>query len=612
VPVTPRLFDTLLYLVERRGELVDKRALMDAVWGGVVVEENNLAQSISALRRLLGEGRRENRFIETVPGRGYRFLAEVRQVAVPNTHREGGASGDEVPSMAAPRGTPAAGEIPVTRSDARWHQRIVAAGMIGILSAAIALVVWLATTRGPSAGPVRTIAVLPFKPLLAAEHDEALELGMADTLITRLSASRELVVRPLSSIRKYSALDTDPLAAGRELAVDYVLDGSIHRSGDDLRVTARLMRVADGTAVWAGQMDERVTSVFAVQDAIAAQAVETLALRLTTEERLRLNRRGTENAEAYRLYLLGRLHAGRLTRPELYLSIDYLQQAARIDPGYALAYAALAEAWRALPITSDVRPLEAFPNGKTAALQALALDDTLAEAHATLCFIEMWYDWNWPTAERECQRALALDPNSAEANRAYAVLLSDLGRDDEAVTKGRRARELDPLSPITATLEAHVLLCAGRYDAALARLRETLALYPRFWVAQLILGKVMLQRGQLDEALSAFGEARANSGGNSEPISLIGYTRAVAGDAQGARDILAELDRLAQARYVPPVNVALVYSGLGDTSTALDLLDRAYEERDVRMTFLAAEPKWDRLRSEPRFVALTGKMGLNR
>jgi len=587
VPITSRAFDTLLYLVRNPGRVVTKRELMDAVWGDAVVEENNLTQTISTLRQLLGERPDEHRFIVTVSGRGYRFIAPV---AV-----EGAA--------------PPAAQPPLAR-------RRIIPQVIGGLAAVLVVVLaiaWFLSGRFETKPPVdsiKTIAVLPFKPLVPASGDPALELGMADTLIARLGSGGGIVVRPLSSVRKYSALEQDALLAGRELRVDAVLEGSIQRSGDILRVTTRLLRVSDGSSIWSDKLDQQWSNLFDMQDKLAGQVVAALALQLTNEERARLTRRHTQSAAAYRAYLLGRYHFLKLVPPEIEKSIEYFDNAITQDPQYALAYEGLAEAYRAMTITGDRRPSEVMPQGQAAALRAIELDDSLDSAWGSLCFIQTWWDWDWAAAERSCRRAIELNPNGADGHRAYSVLLSDLGRHEQAIVEARRASELDPLALITNAIEGHVLLYAGRNADAAAKLRSTLELDENFWIAHLFLGKVYLADNDLPNALAEFRKAQTLSAQNSEAVSMVGYALARAGDRKGAQAVLAELLERGKQQYVPPFNVAMLYNGLGDTDDTFAWLEKAYADRDVRLTFLKIERKWDSLRSDERFASLAKRMAL--
>ncbi len=456
----------------------------------------------------------------------------------------------------------------------------------------------------------KRIAVLPFKPVLAENRDQILELGMADTLIAKLSNSRALIVPSINSVRKFSALDQDALAAGRELRVDSVLEGSVQRAGDRIRVSTRLINVADGASLWSGTFDEKFTDVFAVQDAISQKVADALALRLSGEEKNRLTRRYTENVEAYELYLTGRYHWSKLTPPDIRKGITFFQQAIDIDPTYALAYFGLAEAYRSLAINADIPANDCLPQAKAAAQKALQLDDSLAEAHASLSFSLIWYDWQWATAEQEARRAIALNPNSAHAHFAAAHVLSDLGRSEEAISQIAQARRLDPLFMLYRALEGMFFHHAGKNDEALARLQKALEQDAEFWVTHLMLGRVYIQQRKFPEAIAELTKAKELSHGNSEAIGSIGYAAALAGDEVKARSVLAELSQLSAQHYIPPFNLALVHVGLGERDEALALLERAVQEHDVRLTLLKVDPRWDTLRSDARFISILTRIGL--
>ena len=456
----------------------------------------------------------------------------------------------------------------------------------------------------------KRIAVLPFKPLLPESRDQVLEFGMADTLIAKLSNSRKIIVSSLNAVRKFTALEQDAAAAGRELQVNSVLEGNVQKVGDRIRVSARLINVPDGASLWAGTFDEKFTDVFAVQDAISQKVADALALRLNQEENRRLAKRYTDNVEAYQLYLTGRYHWSKLTPPDIRKGIGFLQQAIDLDPDYALAYAGLATANRALAMNADVPTKDCLPQAKAAAIKAIELDDSLAEAHSALSFGLIWYDWDWAAAEKEAKRALALNPNSAMSHFAYAHILSDEGHHPEAVAGIARARELDPVFLLIRALEGMILHHAGRNDEALTRLQKALELDPNFWVSHLMLGKVYAQQRKYPEAIAEFTKAKELSHGNSEAIGSIGYVEALAGDKEKARAVLDELKALSSQRYIPPSNVGLVYNGLGNQSEALSSLERACDERDARVTLLKVDPRWDSLRGNPRFVAILKRIGL--
>ena len=512
--------------------------------------------------------------------------------------------------------------VPSTRKSEGWQRGVWVAGVL-IAAIALLLGLWFLSQRGSQKlfGPAsgngahvasneKRIAVLPFKPLTPENRDQVLELGMADSLITKLSNSRQIIVRSLASVRKYGGLDQDSLAAGRELQADSVLEGNVQKSGDHIRVTARLINVADGASLWADTFDEKMTDVFAVQDAISQKVADALALRLSGEEKERLSRRYTDNVEAYQLYLTGRYHWSKLTPPDIRKAIGFFQQAIDLDPRYALAYFGLAEANRSLSINADVPSKDCLPQAKAAAKKAIEIDESLAEAHASLSFSLIWYDWDWASAEREAKRAIALNPNSAHSHFAYAHLLSHQGHHDQAFVEIARARELDPVFLLYRALEGMYFHYARRDTEALVRLQMALDLDPDFWVTHLILGRVYTEQQKYPEAMMEFGKARELSHGNSEAIASIGYVAALSGDKAKARAVLDELRVLSSEHYIPPVNVGLVFNALGEQSDALASLEKGCEERDVRVTLLKVDPRWDSLRSDPRFVAILKRIGL--
>nr|MBA3694915.1 winged helix-turn-helix domain-containing protein [Acidobacteriota bacterium] len=407
VPLKPKVFETLLYLIQNSGKVLDKDELLNAIWTDTIVEENNLSQNISILRRVFGEKHGENRFIVTVPGRGYKFVASVQvsssefQVSSSvESEISNSESNDESPTKSAPETRNLKLETnqqPKPKTDDRNPNRFRFAAfavLIILALGSLGIYLWRENEKSVANARIKSIAVLPFKPLVAEHRDEALEIGMADTLIARLGNNQKIIVRPLSSVRRFGNLEQDAVQAGRALDVEAVLDGSIQRWGDGIRVNVRLIRVADGTALWTGTFDEKSTGIFVVQDAISNRVASALAFQLSGEEQKRLTKRYTENVEAYGLYLKGRYHAARLTPPEIYKGISYFQQAIELDPNYALAYVGLARAYQTLPPASDFPPTEFFPKAKAAAQKALEIDDRLAEAHVVLGWILFWYEWD--------------------------------------------------------------------------------------------------------------------------------------------------------------------------------------------------------------------------
>ena len=610
VPLTPKVFDTLLYLVEHAGKVIDKDELMSQIWTDTIVEENNLNKNISVLRKILGENRGENRYIATVPGQGYKFVADV-VLSEPSAV----ADGLSVEEIQIPDSKFQIEEQKQKSEDQNLKtknqtRKIFAFGTLILLIAAISAVYFWrnSSTKNTPVSSIKTIAVLPFKPLTAENRDEVLEVGMADTLIARLGDNREIVVRPLSSVRKFGNLEQDALIAGRELGVDAILDGSVQRVADKIRVTVRLIKTVDGANLWSETFDEKFTDIFVVQDAISNKVAEALKLRLRNDAPNSLEKRPTENVEAYRFYLQGRYHALKLTPPEIRQGIEFYQKATDADPLYALAYAGMAQAFAALPITSDVKPEDAFPQAKAAAHKALEIDPNLAEAHVVLGTVEFWFDWDWKNAEAELKKAIAIDPNNSDAHRFYAVLLTCTGRADESLAEMESARQLDPLSLVANALKAQAFFYAGRDAETIEQANKTLEIEPNFWIAHIMLTRVYLRQNKFDEAFAEAQKAERFSGGNSEAVSLKGFALAKNGRIGEARQTLEQMKSDSNQRYIPAYNIAMLENGIGDKNEALSRLEKAFAEKDARMILLKVEPKWNNLRGDSRFADLLKQM----
>ncbi len=612
IALTPKIFDMLLLLVENNGRMVTKDEIMGAIWADTFVDETNLTSNISRLRKILHEGGAD--CIETMPKHGYRFKARIEKSDTTGemilTRRvrariqqitEETETGNGIERL------PAA-----DRKNPFWRNKffVSAAGLVILVAIGLSIFHWR-TFQAPmgNAMQIKSLAILPFKPLVTESRNESLELGMTDTLISKLGSS-EIVVRPLSSVRRFGNVDQDPVQAGQSLGVDSVLDGSIQHWGDKIRVNVRLIRIADGSTLWTGTFDEKFTDIFVVQDAISRKVASALTLEFTGEEKTKLEKRYTNNVDAYQLYLRGRYHYFKLTLPEMRKGIDFFQQAIDLDPAYALAYAGMADAYRTLPLAGwKVASKEALPQAKAAATRALELDPNLAEAHIALGWVGFLYDRDWNSAESELKRAIELAPNNADAHRAYAHFFSILGRHDEAIAEGKRSRELDPNSLITNALEGQFLFYAGHDEEAIDRLRKTLEIEPNFWIAYNALGRVYIRQGRYDEAIAALIKAEDLSGGGSTvPVTQLGYALAKSGNRERAQATLAELTSLAAETFVPACSFAMIYNGLGQKEEALNYLEKSFQEREVQLSFIKIDTRWDNLRSEPRFKDLMKRM----
>jgi len=616
IQLAPKAIDTLRVLLERRGSVVNKEELIDRLWPDTSVESANLSQNIYLLRRALGEGSHDQTYIETIPKRGYRFVATVTikeasdvPVELDTTTRPPNLAVDAPLGEEAVEGKDT-GYGP--GSQARRPSRTTLAAVLVVI-VAILVVIFTRMSRRPipsgTNAALRSLVVLPFKPIGIEPRDEVLELGMADTLITKLGGIRQIIVRPTSAVRRYGGVEQDPLAAGREQRADLVLEGSVQRIRDRIRVTVRLLNVHDGTALMGEALDEPAADVFAAQDSIAQHVIQSLAVRISDDERTRMSRRYAADPVAFQLYLKGRYFWDKRTPEGFQKAVRSFEDAIEREPQNPLPYVGLADAYIALPFDTDAPPAEALRHAMTSATRALEIDDTLAEAHAALGFVRQTYEWDWRSAEREFKRALELSPNSATAHQRYANYLTVMGHHPLAIAETERALELDPISLGMNGLAGRQYYFAREYDRSLEQCRTTLDLDANFWIAHFFAGKDYLQKRMYGEALR---ELRLAGDITSEVLATTGYVHAVSKNVGEARTILDQLRRRRSQAYVPPSHLARIHAALGENDQAFAWLDKAYEERDVWLIWLTAEPMWDSLQSDPRFGDLLRRLRLPR
>jgi DNA-binding winged helix-turn-helix (wHTH) protein/TolB-like protein/Flp pilus assembly protein TadD len=611
IQLAPKAIDTLHVLLEHRGRVVSKDELIERLWPDTSVESANLTQNVYLLRKALGEGPHDQNYIETIPKRGYRFVATVTVKHAPDAPVDEGdvaAPASDQRTLGNPRPAGTVREpVPVSVRLSNPAALVSGTLTIALLSALIYGAVRTRPGHPDTVQRVRAIAVLPFKPIGLQPRDEVLELGMADTLITKLGGIRQVVVRPTSNVRRYGGLDQDPLEAGREQRADLVLEGSIQRLDERIRVTVRLLDVRDGTALLGESLDEPLTDVFAAQDSIASHVVQALVLKLGDDERALLTKHRAMNPEAYRLYLRGRYFWDKRTTEGFQKAVASFRDALEQDPSSALPYVGLADAYIALPFDTDALPSDALGKAKAAATRALEIDDTLAEAHAALGFVNETYEWDWAGAEHEFKRALDLSPNSAMAHQRYANLMTVMGRHAEATAETTRTLELDPVSLAATALAGRMYYYAREYDHALEQCQKALDLDAHFWIAHFFAGKAYAQKGMYAEALAELGKAE---GATTEVLATIGYVDALARDAPAARAVLDRLTRQRSQTYVPPSHLAKIHAALGENDQAFVWLDKACEEHDAWLIWLSSEPMWDPLRADPRFSDLLRRLGL--
>ena len=507
------------------------------------------------------------------------------------------------------RVTALSGVAPVVGSRPWWRNRMALAAGGVVLAALLAFAGWFTVFRSRGEA-IDSVAVLPFVNVSTDPDTEYLSDGITESLIGQLSQIPRLKVMARSTVFRYKGRNIDPQKVGRDLNVRAVLTGRVSQRGETLTVSMDLMDVTDGSELWGEQYNRKLADILAVQEDIAREITDKLRLRLKGEEEKRLARHFTENTEAYQLYLKGRYYWNKRTPNGIQKAIEYFQEAIEKDPSYALAYAGLADCYH-VP-ANPLPPREKMPLAKAAAMKALELDNTLVEAHTTLARVLYVYDWEWSAAEKEFKRAIELNPRYAPAHQWYGDYLNVTGRRREADAEGKRAQELEPLSLITNFNVALAFYWARNYDQAIDQFQKTLELDPSFPPALVILPAAYEQKGMLEEAIAGFQRGITLTKGPEKILAMagLGHVYAVSGRKTEARMILAELQRLSEHSYVPANDVALVYAGLGERDEAFARLDKAYEEHSFSMAHLTVEPRFDPLRSDPRFADLLRRIGL--
>jgi DNA-binding winged helix-turn-helix (wHTH) protein/TolB-like protein/Flp pilus assembly protein TadD len=638
VPLTPKVFEILLALIEQSGHVVEKDDLMKRVWPDTFVEEGNLTQSVSLLRKALGETPGEAQFIETISRRGYRFVATVReatengasQVGIPKDleKREDGrerdvgavgrteqalesvspdSNGPAFPTgqLAWADGSAAPNEAGEVRTPVTWRARFLSTGFgkqgiaFALVIALIALVVVYFTGRGKAgdagASPIESIAVLPFSDEAAGAETEYLNDKIAESLINSLSKLPKLRVVPRSMVAQYKGQNVDPRTVGRELNVRAVVTGRVLRHGDTISIQADLIDLENVAQIWGQIYDRKLADILIVQDDIARNIFENLRLRLNVEEKKQL--------EAYRLYLKGRNSWNKRTASELQQGIQYFQQAIDTDPNYAPPYAGLADCHNMLVVYGASQPKEGFPKAKEAAVRALEIDEGLAEAHTSLAFIKFRWDRDRVEAERGFRQAIRLQPSYAPAHQWYSSYLAALERFDEAIAEATRAQELEPLSFSASAHLGWILYLAGESDRAIEQGTKILELDPNAFPALRYRGLAYEQKGMYHDAISDF-QKGVKLSGSPLMLALLGHAYAASGQKVAAQNVLNDLHDLEGRRYVSPYTIAAIYAGLGQKDQAFKWLEKADEVRDIWLMNLKVDPVFKALRSDPRFPDL--------
>ena len=593
ISVPPKAIETLLVLVEKHGHVMEKTEVLQRVWPDTFVEEATLAQNIFTLRKALGDSAHGHKYIETVPTRGYRFVAPVKTLEQPRASADLGSQ---------PRRTSA--------------RRLVLWTVVAI-SAVLTSAAFYFRARSHQPGPAAsriTLAVLPFQNLTADPNQEYFSDGLTEEMITQLGGlnPERLGVIARTSAMHYKSTTETAAQIGRELGVDYLVEGSVRREGPRVRISAQLVRVRDQMHLWTQDYDRAFSDYLALESDVTRDIAGQIQLKLTSELAARASR--PLNPGAYDAYMKGRFFWNKRSEHGHLKAIEYLNQAIAADPTYAQAYSGLADAYALLgsnPTTAMTRK-EAIARARATALKALALDDNLAEAHTSLAFLYWHYDWNWLAAEKEFRRALQINPSYPTAHHWYAFYLASQGRTDQALEEIRRAQEMDPLSLIINTDVAQMLYFAQRYDQAIEQAKRVLEMDPEFALARVMLGWSYLAKQEKTAALEEAKRGTQVPRAGADIEANLAAMYAVTGQKAKARNLLlrleAESERLHTGQLL--LGIAQVHALLDEKEEAFIWLEKAFQNRDGGLTLIKIVPYLDSLHSDPRFTDLVRRIGL--
>jgi len=582
-------------LLERPGEVVTREELQKRLWPAdtFVDFEHSLNAAIKRLRAALGDSADSPRFIETLARRGYRFVAPLSHAPV---KPEAVAS---EPAVAPP-----------ARALRLSPKLAVAAVTAAVLLAAVALILSGVFHNPTVPGSIRSLAVLPLANLSADKDQDFFVDGMTDALRENLEGIRALRVISRTSSMHYRGTTKRLPEIARELSVDAAVEGSVLRSGDRVRITVELVEAATEKHLWGNSFEGDLKDVFALQAEVARKIADEIRVSLTPPDSARLARVHAPNPPAYLAYAKGRFLWSRRTEQDMRKAVGYFQEAIDKDHDYSLAYDGLADCWVALGWYGYLSPAETFPRAKEAVNQALALDDSLAEAHTSMAFVSVYYDRDWDKAEREFRRAIDLNPNYANGHHWYAEFLSLVGRHEQAIAESERARELDPVSNIINTWVGSRYYFARQYDKAIEQYRNAVEMDPAFVPVHLVLGQAYEQKHMYQEAIAELQRAVTLSDRSPVYVAALAHAYGVAGRRTDAETSIADLRNMSKQEYVSSVDLALAHLGIGQREEAMVLLDQAVAERSPRVAFLGVEPNFDPLRADTRFHQLISRIGI--
>lgn len=608
VKLRPKTFEVLKFLVGNDRKLISKEQLIAAVWPNTAVTDDSLVQCLIEIRRSLGDKHQE--IIKTVPRRGYVFQSEVIahqpaerktvyseevadvRLSVDEEHIEFGR-------------IPKALNAPASKQPFRiWTFILVSVAFILIATAAAVYRQRAKRSENLSA-PVHSIAVLPLKNLTGDAANEYFVDGLTEAVINALSHIEGLKVISRGSVFSFKDGDVEPRQVGSRLDVETVLEGSVRKDANSVRVAVRLVNTDDGRILWSADThDKTLSDLFALQDDIARSLVAGLRVKLTGESERKLAQHHTQDIEAYQLYMKGRYFWNKRTEDGLKKSLEYFEQAIAKDQRFALAHAGLADSYAVFNLYSIAQLPEALPRARDAAQHALGLDDSLAEAHTVLALVKEQYDWDWEGAEREFQKAIELNPNYATAHQYYSEFLAFRGRTEESLAQIKEAHDLDPMSLIINTTLGYPYLCARQCDRALEEFRKAREMDPNFFLAIFYTARCYELESLHDQAIAEYQRAVSLSKGSSLALAGLGHAYARSGSKDQARGILRELTAMSTRRYVSPYLIGTVYAGLGENDQAFQWLEKARLEHDYSMVLLGIDARLDGLRGDARFASL--------
>jgi DNA-binding winged helix-turn-helix (wHTH) protein/TolB-like protein/tetratricopeptide (TPR) repeat protein len=613
VQLTAKAFDILLILIQNGGQVISKEELMDKVWQDTIVEEINLTVHISALRKIFGENPNEHKYIITVPKRGYGFVAEVTAISDSNLSvRENNGHSEVKPEQPTPQKPQEETQesLPVALAEPPGHfvrsrtRTLFISGLLVLICAVVLLIASMIYRKNsPSLMPPKSIAVLPFS-TFNANDEEYSGLGMADALITRLSNQKVIRVMPTSTIVSYAGQTPDSLLIGRKLGVEAVIQGTIQRDEKSVRVTVQLIHTGSGSSMWAERFDENNTGVFAVQDSISRQITQALMLTLNEQVNAPQPKGETTNPETHHAYLRGIYFWNKRSNEGLQKARQYFQQAIEQDRGYGRAYAMLADTFYLLAYHTDDKAEKKrfFENAKQAALQAIEIDETIAEAHTALAMVRSHYDNDMSAAEKEHERAIELNPNYATAHQRYGWYLHRHGQLQRAAQEFQLAVELDPLSVANTTVWANMLYNLKQFDQAIEQGMKALELDTEFGLAHLYIALSYEQKQMYDKALEHAYKCAEKDRLSILDLEVIGHIYAVSGQKAEAQKCIQELHSYVPEDKTALYSIAIIYEGLGKRDEAIAWLKKASLGNARPNMPLSYDPRCESLLSDKRFL----------